>query len=295
MFARRSSVFLASVFLAGFAVALLTGAGALFCHQAFAGQTAPLEQAPLEQSRQELLQDGLDALADRQPDLAREFFDQLVEAFPGTPEAQRAGRELDLLGRAVAAPDAAAPDTSMRNSDAPQRTVREAPVTRSIAALRLDFVTSVGDRVFFAENSSNIGGRARAMLENQARWLKQRPDIMVKIIGRADDGGQPQVAKELSGKRAEAVRDQLIAGGLAANRIAVEARGDRDPLATCRTFMCQAQNRLTETLIVEPELGGAGSKHEDGANEFGEDGAGNGGAARGAAATDGAAPGTVAR
>ena len=99
-------------------------------------------------------------------------------------------------------------------------------------------------------NSASIGGRARTVLEAEARWLKAHPDVKIKIIGRADDGGSGEDGKVLSAKRAEAVRDKLVEAGVPASRLGLEARGSGEPVATCKSALCQAQNRNVETLIA---------------------------------------------
>ncbi|MEQ1669675.1 MAG: OmpA family protein [Hyphomicrobium sp.] len=206
-------------------------------------------QAHAEQSQQsaaEMLQDGLDALLDRQTDLAGQLFEQLMLTFPGSPESARAERELGVLGTASRA------ERQPEEADVfAHRNPRDEP------ALRLKFAADAGDRVFFAENSAVIGGRARALLEHQARWLAVRKDLSITIIGRADDGASADASRELSAKRAEAVREKLIASGIAAARMQIDARGTRDPVATCRTDLCQAQNRHAETFITlaEPRNG----------------------------------------
>jgi peptidoglycan-associated lipoprotein len=195
------------------------------------------------QPASEMLQDGLDALADRQRDLAMQFFEQLRVTYPGTAEADRAERELQSLGAASTQENSTNTNSNEDNEPNPIRRRETDP------ELRLRFTTEAGDRVFFAENSAVIGGRARALLESQARWLAKRPDLRITIIGRADDGGHPDEARLLSMKRAETVRDKLVASGIAASRIAIDGRGGSDPIATCVTPLCQAQNRHAETFI----------------------------------------------
>lgn len=199
----------------------------------------PIVSASADASRNapdEMLQDGLDALFEQQRDLAADLFNQLIAAFPGTPEASRAERELSALS-----------DDDKQPRDAE----RAAPFVQraSDSELRLAFATEAGDRVFFAENSAVIGGRARALIEHQARWLAKRPDLKVTIVGRSDDGLPAEAARDIGEKRAVAVRDRLVANGVTPNRIAIETRGARDPVATCTSPLCQAQNRQAETVI----------------------------------------------
>lgn len=196
-----------------------------------------------QNSPTEMLQDGLDALLDRQQDLAAQLFQQLIESFPGTKEASRAERELSALSP---------PDPPMETAE--RQSVFLEPI--SAKELRMKFAVEAGDRVFFAENSAVIGGRARALLEHQSRWLRKRPELKVTIIGRSDDGVPADAARDIAIKRAEAVRDRLVANGVAATRIAVEGRGSRDPVATCTSALCQAQNRHAETLIGSASAAG---------------------------------------
>lgn len=217
-------------------------------------QSSSTAQGASAQTSDEMLREGLEALADRQPDEARQFFQKIIKIYPHTRASATAERELSRLqdggdGEASAdlisdvPPDA---DPKARNEALLERTDQQAK------RLRRSFVTAVGDRVFFAENSASIGGRARAILESQARWLKARPELTIKLIGRADDGGNAASAQALAVKRGEAVRDKLLEFGLLPARIVLEPRADQDPIATCRTSLCQAQNRHVETLIGSP-------------------------------------------
>lgn len=189
------------------------------------------------QSPSEMLEDGLDALADDQDDLARQLFQHLLETYPGTAEAGRAGLELDDLNSVEFVPTV---------NEQKGRTLF---TPENLAKLRHAFLIDAGDRVFFAENNASLGGRARTVVEAQAQWLKSHPDMIVTLVGRADDGGSSANALELSTRRADAVRERLIASGVPANRIYIDARGNRDPLTTCVTASCQAQNRHTESVI----------------------------------------------
>ena len=188
----------------------------------------------------EIFEDGMDALADNADESARRLFGQLMRDYPRSPEALRAKRALAALDRG--------------GRPADERAVGTGEAERT-AEYRHAFLVDVGDRVFFAGNSATIGGRARSMIENQARWLKARPELSVIVIGRADDGGDRAAAVALSKQRAEAVRDRLVATGLPADRIETRAAGDKDRLVLCATALCQAQNRNVEVFIDELRRG----------------------------------------
>jgi peptidoglycan-associated lipoprotein len=225
--------------------------------------SAGLPAPRAESGPQDLLSHGLEALADDQPTEARAHFERLLKAYPKSSEASRAAKELRVLdgGDDTGADEADEVESASQQAGEAESTTLSAKASGTATQrARRAFVTAVGDRVFFAENSSSIGGRARAMLENQARWLSSHPSLKITLIGRADDGGNAAQSRDLSMLRAEAVRAKLVESGVAAAVIAIEARGATDPVATCRSPLCQAQNRLVETLItVELDRGGAGA------------------------------------
>lgn len=205
---------------------------------AIVAQPGPARAGPPDDAAVEMLQDAFDALSDSDSDLARQIFRQLIVSYPGTPESIRAEHELAVLN-------------SRQESGSSYSAMTAFGQRSREPLLRRDFALTVGDRVFFAQNSAAIGGRARSIIENQARWLKQHPELKVTIIGRADDGVPPEAALTISSKRAEAIRERLVAAGIESSRISVEARGATDPIAMCATPICRAENRHAETWIGE--------------------------------------------
>lgn len=184
----------------------------------------------------ELLVDGMDAAADHAADSARRLFQKLIALFPASPEASRARHALASL------------DDGDGDNDEERAAIRADEAERTME-YRHAFLIGVGDRVFFAENSATLGGRARSIIGNQAHWLKARPNLKVTVIGRADDGGDSNAAETLSRARAEAVRDRLIEAGLDPARVEIRPTGDDDHLALCSTSLCRAENRNAEVFI----------------------------------------------
>ena len=62
-----------------------------------------------------------------------------------------------------------------------------APVLMGIDALRADFIARTGsDKVYFGGDSSGLTPQATATLSAQAQWLRQHPEVVVRIEGHAD-------------------------------------------------------------------------------------------------------------
>jgi peptidoglycan-associated lipoprotein len=117
------------------------------------------------------------------------------------------------------------------------------------AGIGRDFRMSVGDRVFFADGSAALSGRARAAIEAQAQWLKRKPGLSIIVEGHADDSGTSDDNMALSRQRADAVRHRLIELGIATERIRVSAFGRNQTVADCTGSQCAAQNRRAVTLV----------------------------------------------
>lgn len=217
------------------------------------------------QQASEIFEGAMRALAENRAEVARKAFETVILEYPGSLQADQAARELAHMN-GTSQPDVAGggrPDTESAVSGArnvlapsPDEAGADADADaetppRTLESLRFEFLTTTGDRVFFPANSAAIGTRAHAVLANQVRWLQRQPEAAIRIIGRADDGGNADQEQDLSLKRAMAVHDQLIALGLAETRLTFEARGDRDRVATCSGDICKIQNRQAETLLIE--------------------------------------------
>lgn len=83
-------------------------------------------------------------------------------------------------------------------------------------------------RVEFARESSDLGDEAKAILDRQAEILRRYPGLAMTVWGHVDHeearltGGQA-----LGYQRADAVRDYLVARGVAPERISTDSRGNR--------------------------------------------------------------------
>ena len=92
----------------------------------------------------------------------------------------------------------------------------------------------------------------RPVLDRLASTLNQHPVTTVTIIGHTDSTGSDAVNDPLSINRAAATRDYLVQRGVSAQRIAVDGRGSRQPVADNSTASGRAMNRRVEIFIAEP-------------------------------------------
>ncbi len=111
------------------------------------------------------------------------------------------------------------------------------------------FNQTVGDRVLFVVDQSTLTDEARGILSGQAGWLKTNPDYAIIIEGHADEQGTREYNIALGARRADSVKNYLIAQGIAGSRMQTVSYGKERPIALCSEESCYAQNRRAVTVL----------------------------------------------
>lgn len=106
------------------------------------------------------------------------------------------------------------------------------------------------DRLTFDTNAATLRPESQEQLSNIAAILKSYPNVNVKIGGYTDNTGDPAANMSLSQKRAESVREQLVALGVASNRLEAEGYGSQHPVADNSTEEGRAKNRRIAMRIT---------------------------------------------
>jgi peptidoglycan-associated lipoprotein len=112
-----------------------------------------------------------------------------------------------------------------------------------------EFNQSVGDRVFFETDSTNLTPTAQATLDKQAAWLNQYDRYAFTIEGHADERGTREYNFALGAQRAQTVHDYLAAKGVSASRMKTISYGKERPVAVCDDISCWSQNRRAVTIL----------------------------------------------
>ena len=107
---------------------------------------------------------------------------------------------------------------------------------------------SVGDRVFFAYDSSLLSPDAQRVLQSQAAWLKNAPPGPLAIEGHADERGTREYNLGLGDRRANAVRDFLVGQGVSADQLRTLSYGKERPQIAGHDEASWAQNRRAVSI-----------------------------------------------
>ena len=112
-----------------------------------------------------------------------------------------------------------------------------------------EFNQTVGDRVFFDTDQTDLTPTAQATLDKQATWLNRYNRYSFTIEGHADERGTREYNFALGARRAQTVHDYLAAKGVAAARMRTISYGKERPVAVCDDISCWSQNRRAVTVL----------------------------------------------
>ncbi|BDW96503.1 peptidoglycan-associated lipoprotein [Thalassospira tepidiphila] len=143
-----------------------------------------------------------------------------------------------------------APDSTATTGGDGASTSSSASTSTSLAESSPEwFAVNVGDRVFFGFDKYDLAGEARRTLELQAAWLKKYPQYKVVVEGHADERGTREYNLALGERRANSVKDYLIALGIDPSRIETISYGKERPVALGHDEESWGKNRRSVSVI----------------------------------------------
>ncbi len=104
------------------------------------------------------------------------------------------------------------------------------------------FAQNVKD-VFFDYDTADISQQYQQVLQGDARFLQQHPNMKFTIEGHCDERGSTEYNLALGDNRANATKQALISLGIPADRIRTISYGKEKPFCTESTEACWSQNR----------------------------------------------------
>jgi peptidoglycan-associated lipoprotein len=104
--------------------------------------------------------------------------------------------------------------------------------------------------VYFPFNSSTLRVNAINSLDINADVLKKFPSLRVQVEGHCDERGSVQYNLALGEKRAQSIKDYLVASGVSADRIATISYGKERPISLEHNEMSWSKNRRGNFVII---------------------------------------------
>lgn len=106
-----------------------------------------------------------------------------------------------------------------------------------------------GSDVLFEFDSAELLESAKPQLVRIIRALNEHPDRNISIVGHTCDLGTEQYNQGLSERRAAAVRNYLVQGGISEDRITTDGRGELEPIVDNVDESSRMLNRRVEMTI----------------------------------------------
>jgi outer membrane protein OmpA-like peptidoglycan-associated protein len=228
--------------------------------------SAPVPTAALDQARAAVRAAEADSAVDR---YARPELESAQDAFAAADRSVRRGLDTQVVQhwaylaeqRAAIARETA----RLRSAEAEVRAARTArveadPVTPPPAAQAasgsVDTAAMTGGAALILNDDQFVGDgftlkpEAEAGSDRVARLLQEDPTRVARIDGHSADMDSRSRSIEFSGRRAEAVRGELIRRGIDARRIAVRALGESFPIASNDTEIGRQRNRRVDVFVL---------------------------------------------
>lgn len=120
-----------------------------------------------------------------------------------------------------------------------------------LAQMQQELQSNVGDRVYFGTDSVQLTGEARTTLDRQVAFLGRYPAVMLRIEGHADERGTREYNLALGDKRAQAVKEYLMARGVNGGRLTTSTYGKERPESVGSSESAWSQNRRSVSVIAQ--------------------------------------------
>ncbi|MBE9549907.1 MAG: OmpA family protein [Proteobacteria bacterium] len=129
------------------------------------------------------------------------------------------------------------------------------PDTRAGAVVDLDGceIEAVIDlrNVNFEFDSATLKTSATEKLDTVSELLASHGSVVVEVAGHTDSVGPEDYNQGLSERRANSVRDYLIAKGISSDRMSAKGYGEARPVGTNDTKDGRAANRRVELIVLD--------------------------------------------
>jgi len=111
--------------------------------------------------------------------------------------------------------------------------------------------TGVIEGIYFDSNRATIKAKSKPKLDNAVKVLKEYESLRLEISGHTDSRGDDDYNRDLSQRRADAVKQYMVDQGIDASRLQTRGVGEDAPLDTNKTKKGRAKNRRIEFELLD--------------------------------------------
>jgi outer membrane protein OmpA-like peptidoglycan-associated protein len=111
---------------------------------------------------------------------------------------------------------------------------------------------SLQGAVHFATNQATLTPESENILRPLLQQMQQLPNVVGEISGHTDSTGPVEFNRALSQRRADAVKQFFVDGGIDPDRITIIGLGESDPISENTTPEGRRQNRRVDIVLKAP-------------------------------------------
>jgi OmpA-OmpF porin, OOP family len=175
--------------------------------------------------------------------------DDLYVLLPGA-EGKTGALSVDSAGRVAVLDQPYAAARVKEPGRVEPGTVTEQEATQAFgSALEAQPGRPISFLLYFLEGRDELTPESQQIVSTIPGEIARRPAPEIVVIGHTDRVGTLPFNDALSLRRAERVRDELVKAGIAADRIRVEGRGEREPLVPTADEVAEPRNRRVEVNV----------------------------------------------
>jgi peptidoglycan-associated lipoprotein len=142
-----------------------------------------------------------------------------------------------------------APAPSPMASSRTAPTARSAPATAPSPAMSArSGVVPQGRSIYYDYDKAEMKGDGAKIADSHAQYLREHPELKVKIEGNADERGSSEYNLALGQRRADAVMKRMTILGVPADRIETVSFGKEKPKATGHDEHAWSENRRSDIV-----------------------------------------------
>jgi peptidoglycan-associated lipoprotein len=127
-------------------------------------------------------------------------------------------------------------------------TARPAPSTGVAASRSAGVLMPQARSVYYEYDRSEIKPDGAKVVDANAQYLREHPDLKVKVEGNADERGSAEYNLALGQRRADAVGKRMTILGIPADRIETVSYGKEKPKATGHDESSWSENRRSDIV-----------------------------------------------
>lgn len=106
--------------------------------------------------------------------------------------------------------------------------------------------------VMFTSGQAALSSGFQSTLTSVTTTVKKYCGVTVRVVGHTDSMGAPASNQQLSERRAASVQSHMQGQGLDRARVAIEGKGEREPIASNADETGRQQNRRVEIFVRPP-------------------------------------------